>query len=147
MTSNRKTTTLALATAACVSFAAAAPFALADQPDGTPNGPKTTTSTTTTAPTTTTTTTPATPATPAEKKKGYGVLCKGLSKKHVKGQKGTPFSQCVVALATIDSGKTDSPKVACKALSKKHVKGTKGTPFSLCVKAAAQQAKKTAAAS
>jgi hypothetical protein len=148
MTSIKKTTTLALATAACVTFAAAAPFALADQPAGNPKGPKTTTSTTTTAPATTTTpTTPTTPATPAEKKKGYGVLCKGQSKKHVKGQKGTPFSQCVVALAKIDSGKTTSPKVACKALSKKHVTGTKGTPFSLCVKAAAQQAEKTAAAS
>ncbi len=27
--------------------------------------------------------------------------CKGLSKKHVKGQKGTPFSRCVVAAAKL----------------------------------------------
>jgi len=25
--------------------------------------------------------------------------CKGLSKKHVKGEKGTPYSRCVVAAA------------------------------------------------
>jgi hypothetical protein len=28
-----------------------------------------------------------------------GQACKGLSKKHVKGEKGTPFSQCVVEAA------------------------------------------------
>ncbi|MGC9219861.1 MAG: hypothetical protein ACP5H2_00750, partial [Solirubrobacteraceae bacterium] len=29
--------------------------------------------------------------------KAYGKYCKGESKKHVAGQKGTPFSQCVTA--------------------------------------------------
>jgi hypothetical protein len=139
MNRTRKTlTTTALATA-CVSFAAAAPFALADPPAD--HGSHTTT----TAPTTTTT--PDTPAptapTAAEKHKGYGVLCKGLSKRHVAGQKGTPFSQCVTALAKIDRGETTSPKVACKGLSKKHVAGQKGTPFSLCVTAAAKQRQAT----
>jgi hypothetical protein len=67
--------------------------------------------------------------------KAYGKRCQGLSKKHVKGQKGTPFSQCVVAMAKLASGKETSPKAACKKLSKKHVKGKKGTPFSRCVKA------------
>ena len=67
--------------------------------------------------------------------KAYGKRCQGLSKKHVKGQKGTPFSQCVVAMAQLASGKATSPKAACKKLSKKHVKGKKGTPFSRCVKA------------
>ena len=40
-------------------------------------------------------------ATPPEKAKAYGVYCqgKGLSKKHVKGEKGTEFSQCVNAMA------------------------------------------------
>lgn len=144
---NRKSATTAVLAAACVSVGAAAPFAFAAQPEGLPNGPKTTTVATTTS-TDTTPTTPTTPAEPtkAEKKQGYGVLCKGLSKKHVEGQKGTPFSQCVVALAKVDEGKTTSPKKACKALSKKHVKGTKGTPFSLCVKAAAKQVEKTAQA-
>jgi hypothetical protein len=27
--------------------------------------------------------------------------CKGMSKKHVKGEKGTPFSRCVVAAAQL----------------------------------------------
>lgn len=148
----KNTTAVAAVAAACVTLAAAAPFAIADQPDGVPKGPKTTTTAPaiTTAPTTTTTpTTPTTPAepSPAEKKRGYGVLCKGVSKKHVKGQKGTPFSQCVTALAKLDRGTVDSPKEACKALSKTHVKGQKGTPYSQCVKAAKKQAEKTARAS
>jgi hypothetical protein len=33
------------------------------------------------------------------KAKAYGKFCQGESKKHVKGQKGTPFSQCVRAMA------------------------------------------------
>ena len=40
-------------------------------------------------------------ATLPEKAKAYGVHCKGESKKHVKGVKGTPFSQCVVAMAKL----------------------------------------------
>ncbi|WP_026912649.1 hypothetical protein [Patulibacter minatonensis] len=147
MTTNRKNATTAVLAAACVSLGAAAPFALADQPEGAPHGPKTTTTTpaTTTTATTTTGTTPSTPAEPtaAEKKRGYGVLCKGQSKTHVAGQKGTPFSQCVVALAKVDRKPSTSPKVACRALGKKHVKGTKGTPFSRCVTAAAKQAEKS----
>ena len=67
--------------------------------------------------------------------KAYGKLCQDQSKKHVKGQKGTPFSRCVVAMAHLQSGKAETPKAACKKLSKKHVKGKKGTPFSRCVKA------------
>jgi hypothetical protein len=27
--------------------------------------------------------------------------CKGLSKKHIKGEKGTPFSRCVTAAAKL----------------------------------------------
>jgi hypothetical protein len=34
-----------------------------------------------------------------EKAKAFGVHCRGLSKKHVAGQKGTPFSRCVAAAA------------------------------------------------
>ena len=33
------------------------------------------------------------------KAKSPGQACKGMSKKHVAGMKGTPFSQCVVAAA------------------------------------------------
>jgi Spy/CpxP family protein refolding chaperone len=88
--------------------------------------------------------TPATPETPGpgaslpEKAKAYGVHCQGQSKKHVKGEKGTPFSQCVTAMAKAATDERLTPKQACKELSKKHVKGEKGTPFSRCVVAAAQ---------
>ena len=72
------------------------------------------------------------------KAKAYGRYCKGESKKHVKGQKGTPFSRCVTAMAKLAKGKTASPRKACKSESRKHVKGQKGTPFSLCVKGGAK---------
>lgn len=110
--------------AGALSASLALPFAaFADKPAGTPgNGPKTTT-----------TTAPA----PAGKAKAPGQYCKDQSRKHVKGQKGTPFSQCVAALTKIAKGQTTSPAKACKGLSKKHVKGQKGTPYSRCVVAAA----------
>ena len=73
-----------------------------------------------------------------EKEKAYGNYCKGQSKKHVAGQKGTPFSQCVTAMAKAANDENLSPGQACKGMSKKHVKGEKGTPFSRCVKAAAK---------
>jgi hypothetical protein len=78
--------------------------------------------------------------------KAYGYHCRGVSKKHVKGQKGTPFSQCVKALARADKNPDLNGKKACKGLSKKHVKGQKGTPFSTCVKGIAQMRKEEAAA-
>jgi hypothetical protein len=73
-----------------------------------------------------------------EKAKAYGVYCKGFSKKHVKGQKGTPFSQCVTAMAKAASSEDTTAREACQGFSKKHVAGEKGTPFSRCVVAAAQ---------
>ena len=72
------------------------------------------------------------------KAKAYGRYCKGESKQHVAGQKGTPFSQCVTAMAKLANGNTTNPAKACKDESKKHVKGEKGTPFSRCVVAAAK---------
>jgi hypothetical protein len=74
------------------------------------------------------------------KAKAYGKRCLDLdaSKKHsdaMPGTKGTPFSQCVTAMAKLATGKTNSPKAACVALSKAHVKGHKGTAFSECVTA------------
>jgi hypothetical protein len=76
---------------------------------------------------------------PPPQAKAYGRLCneQGASKKHVAGQKGTPFSQCVTALAHAAHNQNLTPRQACKDLSKKHVKGQKGTPFSQCVVAAA----------
>ena len=47
--------------------------------------------------TTGTTTTPI----PTNNGKAYGRLCQGKSKKHVAGQKRTPFSQCVSAAAKL----------------------------------------------
>ena len=80
---------------------------------------------------------PPTASLPA-KAKAYGRYCHDQNKMHVAGQKGTPFSQCVTAMAKLATGKTDSPKVACNAMSKKHVAGEKGTPFSRCVAAGAK---------
>jgi len=68
----------------------------------------------------------------------YGFYCRNQSKQHIPGQKGTPFSQCVTAMAKLGHGTTDSPAKACASMSKKHVKGQKGTPFSECVSAAAK---------
>lgn len=68
----------------------------------------------------------------------YGKFCQNQSKKHVAGQKGTPFSQCVTALAKADKNASVTAREACKALSKKHVADQKGTPFSKCVVGVAQ---------
>ena len=82
---------------------------------------------------------PATPGPKADlpaKARAYGRQCEDQSKKRsdaAEGTKGTPFSQCVTAMAKLASGKSSSPRAACKALSKRHEKGEKGTPFSRCV--------------
>lgn len=72
------------------------------------------------------------------KAKAYGQYCKGESKEHVKGEKGTAFSRCVTAMAKAANEEKMNPSRACRGLSKKHVKGEKGTEFSRCVKAAAK---------
>jgi hypothetical protein len=71
----------------------------------------------------------------------YGKFCQNQSKKHVDGQKGTPFSQCVTALAHAAKDSSLTGKEACKSMSKKHVAGQKGTPFSKCVVGVAQMRK------
>lgn len=76
-----------------------------------------------------------------EKAKAYGVYCNDQSKKHVKGQQGTPFSQCVNAMAKAANNEKLSPGKACKGMSKKHVKGQKGTAFSRCVNGVAKMRK------
>jgi hypothetical protein len=88
--------------------------------------------------------TPATPEHPTpgpkaglpEKAKAYGRYCKEESRKHVAGEKGTPFSQCVTAMAKAAKNKGQSPGQVCKGTSGKHVKGEKGTAHSRCVAAA-----------
>ncbi len=76
-----------------------------------------------------------------EKAKAYGVYCRGFSKKHVAGAKGTPFSACVTAMARATTGDQTSPREACRGFGRKHSPGAKGTPFSRCVVAAAQAKK------
>ena len=104
---------------AVLALGAAPALAAADTPSGKPS-------------------TPGPKASLPAKAKAYGVYCKSESKKHVEGQKGTPFSQCVTAMAKIATGQTSSARAACKGESKKHVSGQKGTPFSQCVSAAAK---------
>jgi hypothetical protein len=104
--------------------------ALASNPNHPNNGHGTTSTTATT--TTGTTSTNSLPSTA----KAYGFYCQSQSKKHIAGQKGTPFSQCVTAMAKAAHG--ESGKAACAAMSKKHLAGQKGSPFSLCVSAAAK---------
>jgi hypothetical protein len=82
--------------------------------------------------------TPGPNATPPAKAKAYGVYCAKESKKHVAGQTGTPFSQCVTAMAKLATKATGNPAKACATESKKHVAGQPGTPFSRCVSAAAK---------
>jgi hypothetical protein len=85
--------------------------------------------------------TPGPKADPPAKAKAYGRHCQDQSKKRsdaAEGTKGTPFSQCVTAMAKLAKGTTNSPREACKELSKKHIKGEKGTPFSRCVVAGAK---------
>jgi hypothetical protein len=82
--------------------------------------------------------TPGPGAPPSEKAKAYGVHCQDQNKKHVAGEKGTPFSQCVTAMAKAANNEKLTPSKACKGMSREHVKGEKGTPFSRCVSAAAK---------
>ena len=126
-------TTLALVTAALALCAAPA---LAGQPEGVPpvnqgtahnpKGPQDDSAT------------PGPKAGLPAKAKAYGRYCQGESKEHVDGQKGTPFSQCVTAMAKLANGNTANPAKACKGESKKHVEGQKGTPYSQCVSAGAK---------
>lgn len=118
------------ATVAAVVLGVAPALALAAHPGGKPTSPGNSAGHSHSS-------TPGPNASMPSKAKAYGKLCQGESKKHVAGQQGTPFSQCVTAMAKLATGKATSPGQACKGLSKKHVAGTKGTPFSQCVVAAA----------
>jgi len=70
--------------------------------------------------------------------KAYGYYCQNQSRKHVAGQKGTPFSRCVTAMAKLANGNARTPRAACAAMSKTHPAGEKGTPYSRCVAAGAK---------
>jgi len=93
------------------------------------------------------------PETPKGSKKppkghAYGYWCRGESKKHVKGEKGTAFSRCVRAHKRAANQPDLTAREACKDLKgQKHVPhGDKGTPFSRCVKTVVQQRKEETAA-
>jgi len=68
------------------------------------------------------------------KAKAYGRYCKGESRKHEKGEKGTEFSRCVTNMAQAANHKAMAPGRVCKGESRKHEKGEKGTEFSRCVR-------------
>lgn len=85
--------------------------------------------------------TPGPKASLPEKAKAYGVYCRGFSKKHESGRKGTPFSNCVTAMAKAATVPSTIAKSACKGLPKAHVQGQTGTEFSRCVVAAAKLSK------
>jgi DNA-binding NarL/FixJ family response regulator len=86
----------------------------------------------------------------SSKAKAYGTFCKDQSKlrsQAAPNTKGTPFSQCVTAMAkaahttaptTTTSEQKAVARSACKGLSKKHVAGQSGTAFSKCVNGAAK---------
>ena len=79
---------------------------------------------------------PPTASLPA-KAKAYGRYCQGESKKHVKGTKGTPFSQCVTAMAKVAHNQATG-KQACATESKKKAAGADRSAFSMCVSGAAK---------
>jgi hypothetical protein len=72
------------------------------------------------------------------KAKAYGAYCHTEGKRHLAGTHGTPFSNCVTAMAALAAGSTTNQRSACKDESKKHVSGIPGSPFSICVSAGAK---------
>src|SRR3954454_14445622 len=67
-----------------------------------------------------------------------GQYCKGLSKKHIAGQKGTPFSQCVTAMAKLNKKPALAPSQVCAGLKKGKNKAAKKAgqaQFKKCVQA------------
>ena len=82
--------------------------------------------------------TPGPDAPPSVKAKAYGRYCAKESKKHVAGEKGTPFSRCVTAMAKAASGEAKTARAACAGLSREHTAGEHGSPYSRCVAAASR---------
>jgi hypothetical protein len=64
-----------------------------------------------------------------------GEYCKGLTKEHVEGLTGTPFSLCVTAIAKLAKSSTLTVSAACKGEPKTRVNGMSRTPFAACVSA------------
>ena len=93
-------------------------------PDPAADGTQPTQTQPTQTPTNTTTTPPAHAA---------GYYCKGESKRHAHGFKGTPFSQCVAAMKQLRDTEGLSPREACSSMTKRHFPGMKRTPYAVCV--------------
>ena len=72
-------------------------------------------------------------ATLSSKAKAYGHYCQNQSKLHVAGRPGTPFGQCVTAMAKLATHRSSDPWSACSALSRTRSPGTTRSPFSRCV--------------
>lgn len=70
---------------------------------------------------------------PADAVHPAAYYCRGESKRHVRGQKRTPFSQCVSAMVKLRNGSATSAAGACRALSRRHANGMKRTPYAVCV--------------
>ena len=97
-------------------------------------------------------TTPGPNASAGAKANAYGKRCATVSKKHIAGQKGTPFSQCVTAMAkaakaakAAEAAKaagtavtTPSPAKSCAGVTKKKGVNEKKSAYSKCVVAAAK---------
>jgi len=62
-----------------------------------------------------------------------GYYCKGESKRHARGFKGTPFRQCVAAMNQLKDTEGVSPREACASVTKRHFPGMKRTPYAVCV--------------
>jgi hypothetical protein len=84
------------------------------------------------------TNTPGPKASLPAKAKAYGHYCQGTSKSHTEGSKGTPFSQCVTAMAKAAHSSKISGKQACRSLSHKKANGAKRSDFSTCVNGVAK---------
>jgi hypothetical protein len=82
--------------------------------------------------------TPGPDAPSSVKAKAYGRRCAKESRRHVPGEKGTPFSQCVTAMAKAASGEAKTARAACAGLSRRHTEGEHGSPYSRCVVAASR---------
>lgn len=85
---------------------------------------------------------PTHPSAAASNAKAYGRYCRAESHQRSEaaaGTRGTPFSQCVTAMAhahkTLTSGGMVHPRALCAAqkLNHRHAAGERGTPFSQCV--------------
>ena len=97
-------------------------------------------------------TTPGPNASASAKAHAYGKYCATVSKKHVAGQKGTPFSQCVTAMAKAakaakaaeaakaagTAATTPSPAKSCAGVTKKKVGDETKSAYSKCVSGAAK---------